>query len=102
MSVSYRQSSESDIVTIVVLYLGAFEWYYGLHLDAVADEVYTRLRGKRRKGTVRDRCRSVEEMYCIRWVIGYFDRNGRRYFIDPQSQQFEENGDARLMGLATI
>ncbi|KAI0560946.1 hypothetical protein FGB62_96g00 [Gracilaria domingensis] len=80
--VSYRRPGEQLRYTRLSNMVRV-DWIYGLRMDQVSGVPSVALSTRSRRGSLRDKKRSVENVKSISRSIAFFDHGGRRHFPDP-------------------
>lgn len=94
---SFRVSQERSRCVHRV-YLASFDWQYGLHDDEETDLVHTNLCTHPRRGSIMDKVRTVESIWCIDRLIGFLDASGRRFYLDPMARKLKTCTEGLLCG----
>lgn len=69
-----------------------------LKRDTFCSIPYANVIGTGTKALIRDKQRSLEQLSSIRRVIGFFDHDGKRYFLDPEERTLKTRDGGTLCG----
>lgn len=76
------------------------DWLNGLITSHRSGTVFTHMKNGPRVTSIRNKHRTVEDLSCIKRVIGFFDHHKKRYFLDPEQRMMGREEDVRLCGVA--
>lgn len=93
----YRTPSEQMMLSQDVC-VTAVDWMKNLKRDFGSGLPYATIIGTGRKAVLRNKERTLEDLSCIMRVIGFFDFDGRRYFLDPEERSLETGEGGTLFG----
>ncbi|KAI0556979.1 hypothetical protein FGB62_362g02 [Gracilaria domingensis] len=97
ISVDYKRPSE-QITHSTTMSAVRVDWQYGLIINRRTGIPSVRLHGSVRRGSQRDRRRSIEDIGCVNRLIGFLDHDGRRHFLDPRRFELRSGRNLKLEG----
>ncbi|KAI0561382.1 hypothetical protein FGB62_85g04 [Gracilaria domingensis] len=74
------------------------DWQYGLAVNNLTGVPSVRLDNGARRGSLRDKTRSVEDVASVNRLIGFLDHDGRRHFMDPFQPELRTQIGMKLKG----
>ena len=78
--------------------LAKIDWQYGITKDKNTGMCFVKTGRGERRGSLRHVITSIEDVHCIKQLIGFFDHTGRRYFMDMERHKLETSSEIKLGG----
>lgn len=87
-SVSFQLYEQSE-VKAVQIGLVKVDWQYGISKDKTTGMFFVNKGKKGRRGGTRHTVTTTEDVHCIQRLIGFFDHDDRRYFMDMERRKLQ-------------